>query len=248
MESAGTSINYRGELTIYFKHKDKIAYAIKEPYRMVVDENAKGNLEKIRVENENKIAVPYGQDATLVVTSKDKKSISSIVLKNGDEVLSMRVGAFYGLKIDGLHPIEEPDIKTHRKWHMFNFHTDVNDVTSNNTKLHLYNVTDDVPPTSNNMAFTDDQINYLKANYGSKISNYISYSQDAPDGPFIEMARANTPGLQFFTTINGFYYFIYQATTNYGLVHDINTTHSHHYQTFSMTNNPSAIRALFTGQ
>jgi len=227
MKSSGSSLDNNGDLTIYFKHKDKVAYAIIEPFVWIEEEEVNENLG----ENIDQL--------TLVVTSKDKKKIDSIVLKDGDDVIPKSVKNFYAIEIDDeFHEIKLDTItndNTHNLWHAMSKLRGSR--RSGNFNIHLYDV-NFATPDPTHLTLRDNQDAYVQRNISAPILYYTLYSSS---NSLYDPVFGKT---QLVTGIPNVYYYPHQSL-EYLLISEISTTDNHHYHAIPLTNNPSAIRNLF---
>ncbi len=225
MKSAGSSLNSNGDLTIYFTHKEKVAYAIIEP--LVLEEE---------IEDSQKSNISL-EPATLVITSKDKNEINSIVLKRGNKVEPKKLNAFYRIEIDDLHhPIELDTMgTTHRLWHTMEKQLGVKKVGTYN--MHFYNVNMNASPDF--LALDDLQDGYVGRNQNA---SQFFYSYYAHRNQQYEPLFSKTQNVIGYPDT----YFYPWQTKEYLLIHEISTTHSHHFHPIAMTYNPQSVRALFS--
>lgn len=224
MKSAGSSLSSNGELTIYFTHKDKVAYAIIEP--LVLDDE---------MEDSQKSNISL-EPATLVITSKDKKEINSIVLKRGNKVEPKKLNAFYKIEIDDLnHPIEVDTIETtHRLWHTMEKQLGSKKVGTYN--IHFYNVNINANPDF--LALDNLQDSYVSRNQNASMFFYSYYAHKKQQYEPLFNKTQNIVGYP------NTYFYPFQGK-EYLLIHEISTTHSHHFHPIAMTYNPQNIGNLF---
>lgn len=224
MQAVGSSIDEDDNLTLYFKHKDKISYAIVEPYEMTITENGELGAE------------PYNDDMTLIVTSADKKSIKSVALKNGNKVTPKSVKSMYRIDLDDDdHPIDlDTLIQVHRKWHLMEKVISLNNLTEVN-RLHLYNVRDNqTVPMLTQMSFRQAQHDYI-VNYTSNLQGkYFDFATTAT-------SQYTTLGKRIYHNANTYYYS--HSGSDFYLVRSISTNHFHHYT--ASTLDQSSIRSIF---
>lgn len=224
MSPAGSSLDAEGELTIFFKHKNKIAYAIKEPYQMVQTDNGEQGTK------------PYNKDMKLIISSKDKSSISSIVILDDGIKTSKNISSFYGIeKTEEYHELDSL-IEGHSKWHIIDKIKSLSNI-SEVQKLHLYNVNSTSGiSTVYHIALLNWQEDY--------VTNYIGSLSDL----YYELA---TIGNSSYSTISKktrndqTVYYYPDGGTDFFIIHDVTDTHAHHFHRIPMRNNPSAVRSLF---
>lgn len=215
MKSAGSVINSKGDISIYFKHKDKISFAITEEINMLEND-------------ENKEIGFISPDVYLTITSKDKKTIDKITLHSTSVKRQINLKNFFTVEeiIDHDHSTDPSSFsRSHRKWHLVGQSVLKNGIPDLNR---------------GRLALTQQRDINENRKVVLDLSQSLYVNQDPTIGYYYYLANTNNSSYSGLSTksYDGNSVFSYfDAGDDHYAVHQVGTLHSHHFLRRQGSNN-----------